>query len=397
MQTTHKQDSTLGGAVLTVALELASKSWKLALQDDARERPALHTANAEDAASRLEQAIAQIEAVKRKWQMAEPVRVVVMYEAGQDGFWICRALQKAGYEAQVVDPASIPVARHARRAKTDRLDALLLLSCLRGWLRGERDRMHPVRVPTPEDEALRHLTRERGQLQKEVSQHRDRIRKLLRTESCWAAVDATFAKRLEEGMIRRHDGVPLSSQLRDRLRRECERMALAGRQLKELEAALADQLPERITQGIACLQRLRGVGDVGAFRLMLELFWRHFDNRRQVGACVGLVPQPYDSGQSRVDQGISKAGNNRVRALTIEMGWMWIRYQPNSDITRWYFQRIVGKDCPGAGKRSKRITIVAVARRLVIALWRYLTQGVLPKGCELKPQSAAQSAAGLTS
>jgi transposase len=162
MQTAHTKDSTLGGSVLTVALELASKSWKLAMQDEQRERPAIHSASEEEAAARLSQTIATIEVAKRKWQLIEPVRVVVMYEAGQDGFWICRALQKAGYEALVVDPASIPVERHARRAKTDRLDALRLLSCLRGWLRGERDRMHPVRVPTPEAEALRHLARERG-------------------------------------------------------------------------------------------------------------------------------------------------------------------------------------------------------------------------------------------
>jgi transposase len=384
MQTAHKQDSTLGGTVLTVALELASKSWKLALQDDARERPAIHTVKEEDAGARLAQMMAQIEATKRKWQLARPVRVVVMYEAGQDGFWICRALQNAGYESWVVNPASIPVARQARRPKTDRLDALLLLNCLRGWLRGERDRMHPVRVPAPEDEALRHLTRERGQLQKEIGQHRDRIRKLLRTVGCWTTVDATFARRLDEGAVRCHEGMPLPDVLRDRLRHECERLALVTGQLKELEASLQQKLPDRIKQGMQYLQRLRGVGEIGAFRLMLELFWRHFDNRRQVGACVGLVPQPYDSGQSRVDQGISKDANKRVRALIIEMAWMWIRHQPDSELTRWYFQHIVGKDCPGAGKRSRRMAIVAVARRLVIAFWRYLTSGVLPKGCELK-------------
>lgn len=384
MQTAHKLDSTPAGSVLTVALELASKNWKLALQDDTRGRPAIHTTKDEVADARLRQTIDQIEAVKRKWQLAEPVRVIVMYEAGQDGFWICRALQAAGYEVWVIDPASIPVARQARRAKTDRLDALLLLSCLRGWLRGERDRMRPVRVPSPEDEALRHLARERGQLQKEIGQHRDRIRKLLRTVGCWTAVDASFARRLDEGAVRCHDEAPLPEALCDRLRHECERLALATRQLAELETSLQKKLPDRVKQGMQHLQRLRGVGTVGAFRLMLELFWRRFDNRRQVGACVGLVPQPYDSGQSRVDQGISKQANKRVRALIIEMAWMWIRHQPDSELTRWYFQHIVGKDCPGAGKRSRRIAIVAVARRLVIALWRYLAAGVLPKGCTLK-------------
>ena len=391
MQTTHEKDFTpvAGGSVLTGALELACKSWKVALQDGARERPAVHTAEEEGAETRLEQAIALVEATKRKWKLAEPVRVVITYEAGQDGFWICRALQKVGYEVHVVDPASIPVARQARRAKTDRLDALMLLSALRGWLRGERDRMRPVRVPAAEDEALRHVTRERGQLQKEVGQHRDRIRKLLRTVGCWDTVDATFARHLDaEDGLRCHDGAPLPEVLRDRLRHECERLALVTRQLKELEASLQEKLPDRVRQGMQQLQRLRGVGQVGAFRLMLELFWRNFDNRRQVGACVGLVPQPYDSGQSRIDQGISKQANNRVRALSIELAWLWIRYQPDSEITRWYFQHIVGKDHPGAGKRSRRIAIVAVARRVVIALWRYLTTGVIPKGGELKTAPA---------
>lgn len=384
MQTAHTKDSTLGGSVLTVALELASKSWKLALQDEQRERPSIHTASEEGAAARLTRTIALIDAAKRKWQLSEPIRVVVIYEAGQDGFWICRALQKTGYEAIVVDPASIPVERHARRAKTDRLDALRLLSCLRGWLRGERDRMHPVRVPTAEAEALRHLARDRGQLLKEVGQHRDRIRKLLRTVGCWASVNGQFAMRLDQGAIRCHDDTPLPSWLYDRLRRECERLALVEQQFKALEKALPKQVPTEVARDMQRLCELRGIGEVGSFRMMLELFWRTFSNRRQVGACLGLVPQPYDSGQSRVDQGISKQGNGRLRSLAIEMGWMWIRYQPNSEITRWYLRRVAGHS-PATSKRSKRIAIVAVARRLVIALWRYLKDGVLPEGSVLKP------------
>jgi transposase len=389
MQTAHEKDFTLGGTLLTVALELASKSWKLALQDEHRERPAIHTASEEEPAARLARTLAIIEAAKRKWQLAEPVRVVVMYEAGQDGFWICRALQEAGCQALVVDPASIPVERHARRAKTDRLDALRLLSCLRGWLRGERDRMHPVCVPTPQAEALRHMARERGLLQKEVGQHRDRMHKLLRTVGCWTSIDAKFAERLAADEIRCHNGAPLSAWLRDRLLRECERLALAAKQLKALEASLPSRLPGDVAQHMERLQELRGVGRVGAFRLMLELFWRTFTSGRQVGACVGLVPQPYDSGQSRVDQGISKASNGRLRSLVIEMAWLWVRYQPKSAITQWFLQRTAANStAPGAGKRSKRIAIVAVARRLTIALWRYLVDGVVPDGSLLKTSAA---------
>ncbi len=384
MQTAHKDDFTRVGSTLGVALELASKGWKLALQDEKRERPAVHMASQDGAAERLARTIELIEAAKRKWTLEEPVRVAVMYEAGQDGFWICRALSDAGYTAYVVDPASIPVERHARRAKTDRLDALRLLSCLRGYLRGERDRMHPVRVPSPEAEALRHLTRERGQLQKEICQHRDRIRKLLRTVGCWCTVDTKIGQRLRQDKITCYDGRPLPSWLRDRLLRESERLEFVAAQFKALEASLPQLLPEKIAQDMKRLEQLRGVGAIGAFRLMLELFWRAFDNRRQVGACIGLVPQPYDSGQSRVDQGISKQSNKRLRALVIEMAWMWIRYQPKSAISRWYQQRTAAGKA-GGGKRIRRIAIVAVARQVVIALWRYLKDGVVPEGSEFKP------------
>lgn len=356
------------------------------MQSDNRPRPAMHTATTEGAKERLADTVELIELTKKKWHLAEPVRVIVMYEAGQDGFWICRALQDFGYEVLVVDPTSIPVERQARRAKTDRLDAQRLLCCLRGWLRGERDRVKMVNVPTPEAENLRHMARERGQLQKEVGQHRDRIRKLLRTVGCWIGnVDGKFPSLLDEGAVRCHDGTPLPSWLLERLRHECTRLELVAGQLKVLEASIATDLPKPARQDMRTLQRLRGVGPVGAFRLTTELFWRRFRNRREVGACVGLVPQPYDSGQSRVDQGISKQGNRRVRSLLIEMAWMWLRHQPESAITKWFAQRTQGvASAPGAGKRGRRIAIVAVARRLVIALWKYLFDGVVPEGAALK-------------
>lgn len=383
MQTAHAIDSTPAGDLLAVSLELASAHWKLALHGGTRGQPAIQTTKEEGAAPRLAETISLIEATKHKWQLAEPVRVVVLYEAGQDGFWIKRALERAGYEAVVADPASIPVERKSRRAKTDRLDALRLLSCLRGWLRGESDRLHAVRAPTPEAEELRHLVRERGQLQKEIGQHRDRITKLLRTVGCWVQLKAGFGQRLELGQIKCYDGSPLPILLKERIRRECERMALAEAQFKQLESALSKQLPDSTAQEVAKLQRLRGIGPVSSWRLMLELFWRDFNNARQLGSCVGLVPQPYDSGQSRVDQGISKQGNRRIRALLIEMAWMWLKHQPNSKLARWYYDRVGANGKPDRSKRLKRITVVAVARRLVIALWRYLKEGVVPEGATL--------------
>jgi transposase len=381
MEAIRSDNFTPNEDVLAVALELSGKCWKVGLQDEKHERPAIYSLYDEQAAARLAHVVAVIEESKKKWNLPTTITVAVMYEAGQDGFWICRALSKLGYRAMVVDPASIPVERHARRAKTDRLDVIRLLGSLRGWVRGEFGRMHVVRVPAPEAEALRQLPRDRGQLQKEVGQHRDRIRKLLRTVGYWEAVGANFASRLADGQIRCYDGSPLPAQLEQRISRECERLAQVEAQLAALEKSLLSQLAPPVRERIATLARLKGVGQVGAMRLVLELFWRRFDNRRQVGSCVGLVPQPYDSGNSRVDQGISKQGNRRVRALLIEMAWLWLRYQPDSALARWFAQRTAGN---ATNKRGKRLAIVAVARKLTIALWRYLDSGVLPEGGAMK-------------
>ncbi|WP_454751875.1 IS110 family transposase [Cupriavidus necator] len=375
---------TTGGEepVLAVSLELAAAKWKVALHDGRREQPAVHTVAQPQAAARLRAVLDLIEQQKLKWSLPAGVRIVVSYEAGQDAFWICRALQAHGIECYVVDPASIPVERHRRRAKTDRLDVIKLVINLRAWLRGERDRMHVVHVPSPQDEASRQLMRDRGQLQKEVLQHRDRMRKLLATLGCWDEVDhRAFAGRLARDEVRCYDGMPLPPELRERLLRECERLALAQQQLAALEKTRRASLPAPARERSDALARLKGIGEVGASRLALELFWREFSNRRQVGACVGLVPQPYDSGESEVDQGISKRGNQRVRALLVEMAWTWLRYQPGSALTQWFNQRTQGT---GPNRRARRIAIVAVARRLTIALWRYLNDGVIPEGAHLK-------------
>src|SRR5476651_1800300 len=360
MESAHDKDFTPNEEALAVSLELSGKSWKIGLHDGKRDKPAIHTVDDESPASRLAHAVAVIEEVKRKWGLPEHIRVVVSYEAGQDAFWISRALSRIGYTALVVDPASIPVERHARRAKTDRLDVIKLVNSLRAWLRGERDRMHVITVPAPEAEAQRQL---------------------LRAVGCWDGVTGDFAGRLARGEIKCYDDTALPPQLPERFTRECERLALAETQLEALEKTLERQLPAAVGERIANLKRLRGVGEVGAMRLVLELFWRDFDNRRQIGACVGLVPQPYDSGESRVDQGISKQGNRRVRALLIEMSWFWLRYQPDSAISKWFAYRTQGS---ATNKRCKRIAIVAVARRLVIALWRYLENGVVPDGAVMK-------------
>jgi transposase len=365
-------------AVLTLSIELAAASWKFAATDGKRLNPTVLKLDAQQRWTRLHGLLEHVQALKQKWGLPAGARVAVIYEAGQDGFWIARALQAQGVDVFVVDAASIPVARQARRRKTDRLDALKLLEVLRAWLRGERSEVHMVRVPTEDAEALRLLSRKRGLLQKEVGQHRDRIRKLLLLHGCSDELDESFPERLMAGQIRRADGRPLPQQLWDWLMLEWERLELAQRQLAAMQGLL-HQLPESVQRSIANLARLKGVGWVGAMRLVLELFWRDFTNRRQVGACVGLVAQPYDSGDSHTDQGISKQGNRRVRALLIEMAWMWLRHQPRSELSKWFARRTAG-----ANKRGKRVAIVAVARRLAIALWRYLHDGLMPAGAQLK-------------
>lgn len=380
MQPTQRPDRNVA---LDISLELACRSWKVALTDGRRANPAVFKVDAIGLWDRLQQLLQRLEEFKARWGLATRCRLTVIYEAGQDGFWIARALQASGVQVLVVDAASIPMPRHMRRAKTDRLDALKLLEVLRAWLRGERSGVRMVHMPSEEAEARRLLARERGLLQKEVGQHRDRMRKLLRLHGCTEEIDCGFIDRLLAGQVHRADGRPLPEELWDWLVDESHRMDLAATQLAKLEQTLLHQLPVPVQRCIAHLARLQGIGWVGAMRLVLELFWREFANRRQVGACVGLVPQPYDSGDSHRDQGISKQGNRRIRALLIEMGWMWVRYQPRSEIAQWFARRTAA-----SGKRGKRTAIVAVGRRLAIALWRYLRDGVIPAGAQLKCISA---------
>src|SRR6202048_3629877 len=260
------QTFTTGGeeVVLAVSLELAAASWKVALHDGRARSPAGPTVPQPQAAARLQAVVDLIEAHKEKWLLPASVRVVVSYEAGQDAFWICRALQARGIECYVVDPASIPVERHKRRAKTDRLDVIKLVINLRAWLRGERDRMHVVHVPSPQDEASRQLMRDRGELQKEVLQHRDRMRKLLATLGCWDEVNhKAFVGRLARNEVTCHDAHTLPPELRQRPLRECERLALAEQQLAALEKPRQASLPATARQRSDDLARLKGIGEVG--------------------------------------------------------------------------------------------------------------------------------------
>lgn len=378
MRTAYVEQHSANEPVLAVALELAKASWKVALSD-ARRNPRLKSVDAAHPLARLEQVEQQIEEARALWALPKSVQVVVVYEAGQDGFWLQRALQARGVATLVIDPASLLMERRLRRAKTDRLDALRLVDALLAWLRGDRRRFQVVRAPSVEDEDRRHWGRERQQLQRELQQHRNRIEKLLATVGCWTRLDRQGRQQLAEGTLRDWAGQPLGAALQVRLQRELQRWQDARTQLRQLEREHTLRFGSRQTEQVARLTQLRGIGTVGARQLVLELFWRQFRNRRQLGACVGLVPAPHDSGTLRVDQGISKQGNPRVRALLVEQAWLWLRYQPDSALSHWFAQK-AGGDC----RRSRRVAIVALARRLVIALWRYLEQGELPAGATLK-------------
>lgn len=380
MQTTQQQYRT-ETAILAAAVELAGASWKVALDDGRRRQPRLVRCDAEQLCVRFDELLAEIDQARTRWDLGTTVRVVVGYEAGQDGFWLARALEEAGLEAIVIDPASVPVERHRRRRKTDRLDALKLSVALRRWLRGEWDAMRAVRVPDRSLEDERWQVRDRQQLQKECRQHRDRIVKLLRTQGCQAPVNAGFGRRLSAGEIRDWRGAPLGPGLQARLAREWERLKVAEEQLKGCEAGLraGEQIEPGRRARIDQLQTLKSIGPIGAQVLVLELYWRSFDNRREVGSCAGLVGQPFDSGESRVDQGISKQGRSALRALLVELAWLWLRYQPDSELSRWFRQRTASQ-----GKRVRRIMIVALARKLAIALWRYLETGEVPAGAQMK-------------
>jgi transposase len=363
-----KLEALRGSSVaLYVVFELAANKW-LVLFGNAEGRLSRHSMSAGD----LEQFGALLARARSRFKVGAEGRIVSCYEAGRDGFWLHRWLLERGIENLVVDPASIEVNRRARRSKTDRLDAEALLAKLRGHFAGER-KWSVVRVPSAEQEDVRRLERERSRLIKERTGHWARLSSLLVMHNI-RSLPRVLGK-LPEWLAR----LPLGMCLKQELQREVERLGLLERQLKELECQ-AQALPGCLGEQQRQLQSLRAVGPVSATTLVLEMFgWRRFANRRELGACAGLTPTPYQSGASNIEQGISKAGGKRLRPTLVELSWAWLRYQPQSELSRWY-QRRFGS----GGKRIRRIGIVALARRLLIALWRFLEHGVIPAGARLK-------------
>lgn len=360
-------------ATIYVALELSKSRWLVGFHTPLADKVSRYSVDGGDSGALLDRIGRVREQAERR--LERPVRVICCYEAGYDGFWLHRLLCANGIENQVMDPASLPVNRRARRAKTDRIDLAALLRALMAWHRGERQVCRMVRVPSPEQEDRRRRSRERERLVKERVQHIARIKGLLMTQGIrdFQPTRRDWADRLER--LRTGDGRELPPALRAEVERECRRLwqanEMIGAVARERDAARVAGERDRIEM----LTRLVGVGEVSAGVLADEVFLRDFANRREVAGYVGLGSSPYNSGAVQRDQGISRAGNPRARRVAIELAWFWLRYQPESRLSRWFHERV------GTTRgRFKRIMIVALARKLIVALWRYLTTGLIPEG-----------------
>jgi len=377
MTATHDVNCTTSSVHLHLAFELGWSQWKLAFTIGHGQPPRLRTIAARD----LERLLQEIAKAKRRFALPENANVLSCFEAGRDGFWLHRWLTSQGIRNVIVDSASIEVNRRKRRAKSDRLDAVKLVTMLLRYHAGEHKLWSVVRVPAPADEDRRQLHREIIAIQDERTQHVNRIKAFLASQGiALAAVTKDFPKVLPG--LRCCDGSPLGADLEQRMLREFARWQLCDQQIRELEAERrkrirCDDTPH--VDKVRCLLELLGVGPTGAWLLVYELFaWRAFTNRRQVGAVVGLTPTPFDSGERRREQGISKAGNKHVRRLLIELAWYWLRWQPDSALSQWYNRRFAFH-----GKRARKVGIVALARKLLIAFWRYLETGEAPPGARL--------------
>jgi transposase len=377
-QGTLRSENITKPAVLYVGFELSNSKWKLAFSDGRKIRHA--TVEAGD----LELLQVGLCSAKKHFGMVEDVGVVSCYEAGRDGFWLHRYLLSSGIDNVVVDSASIEVDRRKRRMKTDRLDAGRLVRMLMRYHGGERKLWSVVRVPSFEDEDARHLHRELEGLKKERTRHRNRIRGILIQQGLRVKNPSNkkFVEQLDS--LRTWDGRELPVDMKGRLVREYQRLHLVEEQIKALEKEKKQRLKDPDTaklRQVAQLRSLYGIGTVSSWAFVMEFFgWREFRNRREIAALAGLAPTPYDSGGTVREQGISKAGSRRIRTLAVEIAWAWLRFQPQSKLSLWYMERFAG-----GGSRMRRIGIVAMARRLLIDLWRYLEHGVIPEGARLRP------------
>jgi transposase len=376
---TTKTAPNVGDTAITgdlfVSFELGDKSWKVTASDG-RRGASRYNVDAGDTV-----AVAHcIDRARERCRLEPQAKVRSCYEAGRDGWWLHRWLSEQGVDSMVVDSSSIEVNRHARRAKTDRLDGDKLLAMLLRHHRGERV-WSVVREPTSEEEDARRTHREIGRLTKERTSHVNRISALLVLHNLRPQV-VIGGRDWARWWGRHNEQVPPAQ--RAEIERENARLELVRNQIRTLESAQRKEVEAGQHPLVTQLSRLRAIGARSAWVLDKELFgWRRFANRRELAGCLGLAPTPYDSGGSQIEQGISKAGNKRARALLVELAWGWLRLQPGSALTDWFNRRFAN-----GGKRMRRVGIVALARKLAIALWRYLQHGEIPTGAVFKPVAA---------
>jgi transposase len=371
--------------IVYVSIELSVSSWLVAARLPNTEKLRLHRLKGGDTAALL-RVIAELRS-RASAKLGGPADVACCFEAGRDGFWLHRLLTAHGVAAYVLEPTSILVNRRARRAKTDRLDAEGMLRVLAAWLGGDRQVCSMVRVPSPDEEDAKRPHREREHLVQDKLRIENRIEALLFTQGIRGRPSLRSWER-DVAELRTGDGRALPQLLRTELDRLRRRLTLVLELIRELEADRAKILEETeaadtVVSKIIALQRIRGVGENFAAVLVREVFYRSFANRRQLASYVGITPMPYQSGGMDRDRNISRAGNPRARTTMIQLAWLWLRYQPDSALATWFRERV------GTLKgRTRRIAIVAMARKLLIALWRYVETGVVPDGSTLSAETA---------
>jgi transposase len=360
-----------------VSLELSRQTWLITSMSPGSTKMSKHTVASGDV-----QALArQFASFKTRagQRSGEDFPIIVIQEAGLDGFWIHRHLRKQGIESHVDDPASVTVSRRSRRAKTDNIDGEALVRTLMAFKRGEPRVCSMVVVPNPEDEDRRRISRERSILVKERVEHTNRIKGLLFSQGVSDYSPLHRDRRTRLDALLTGDGRRLPAYLKKQISRELDRLELLLEQIKAVEADRDALATEEAQAPMAMLGKLKGIGPEIASVLWLEGLSRNFANRRQVAAFAGLAPTPWQSGAVAREQGISQSGNPRLRTTMVELAWLWLRHQPQSALSRWFRDRVMAER-----GRIRRISIVGLARKLLIALWRYVKDGEVPSDAIVK-------------
>jgi len=373
-------DCNTSGSVLYMAMELSCKKWVLAFSTGAARDPRIREIKARD----IFELRREIRRARVRFGLFKDAPVVSCYEAGRDGFWIHRCLVHHGVQNVIIDSASIEQNRRQKHIKTDRIDARKMVRMLCRWHGGETDVFRTVCVPSKEDEDRRHLHREIKTMKRDHTRLVNRIRSLLTelglNSQVW--LDDRFLSWLET--VKLWNGKPVPDGARVRLEQQFLRLERLETEIAKVEKTRRKRIrteDSRQARQVRKLLGLKAIGETSSWLLVNEMFgWRHFANRQQLASFTGLVGAPFDSGGMNRDQGITKAGNKWIRSVIVEVGWMWLRYQPQSALSQWYLRRF-GE----SGKRMRKIGIVALARKLIIALWRYLEKGIPPEGAILVP------------